>query len=272
MLMSLDQLNIRFDSLEYAVAGSIVYPPGGRFGPRVQQDVQLVMLYTGEMNVTIDERHIKVLPGQLMLLKPGHEETFIFSKTEQSWHRWIAVHLTEVSNETLEALYQLPECLALTEEMNRLTDLMLIVQRQVPKDDSAILSLGHAAIHLYPIESKRVLLQKEKHPAVYSTLSWIHEHFSEEITLEKLAVQASLSPEHLLRLFKSNVQSTPIHYLWEYRVDRAVELLTSTGLTVSEIAHRCGFKTSYHLARLIKQFTGKTATEIRQLSWSGLRK
>lgn len=266
------QLNIPFDTLENAYAGSIVYPPGGRFGPRIQQDIQLVMLYTGEMNVSIDGRHVRVLPGQLMLLKPGHEETFIFSKTEQSWHRWISVHLTELSDETREALYQLPECLSLTEEMNRLTDLMLTVQRQVPNNDSSILSLGLAAIHLYPIESKRVLLQKEKHPAVYSTLSWIHEHYSEEITLEKLAIQARLSPEHLLRLFKTNVKSTPIHYLWEYRINKAVELLNSTGLTVTEIAHRCGFKTSHHFARLIKQFTGKTATEIRQLSWSGLRK
>ncbi|MEC0089608.1 helix-turn-helix domain-containing protein [Paenibacillus macquariensis] len=270
--MSNNNLNIPFDSLEHAIAGSIVYPPGGRFGPRIQQDVQIVMLYTGEMNVTIDGRHIQVLPGQLILLKPGHEETFIFSKTEQSWHRWIAVHVTELSDETRKTLYQLPECLALTEEMNRLTDLMLAVLRHVSNDDSAILSLGLAAIHLYPIESKRVLLQKEKHPAVYATLTWIHEHYAEEISLEKLAVQSNLSAEHLLRLFKTNVQSTPIHYLWEYRVNKSVELLTSTGLTVSEIAHRCGFKTSHHFARLIKKFTGKTATEIRQLSWSDLRK
>ncbi|NIK78756.1 AraC family transcriptional regulator of arabinose operon [Paenibacillus castaneae] len=266
-----DKLNIPFDALQYATAGSIVYPPGGRFGPRIQQDLQLVMLYTGEMSMTIDQRQIDVLPGQLILLKPGHEETFIFSKTEQSWHRWISVHVTELTDETREALYQLPECIALTKEMNHLTDLMLDVQRHVPNDDSAMLSLGLTAIHLFPIESKRVLFQKEKHPAIYSTLMWINEHYSGEITLEMLAIQACLSPEHLLRIFKSNVQSTPIRYLWEYRVNKAIELITSTGLTISEIAHRCGFKTSHHLARLVKQHTGKTATEIRQLSWSGLR-
>ncbi|MDQ6421585.1 AraC family transcriptional regulator [Paenibacillus sp. LHD-117] len=270
--MQEEKLNIPFDTLKSAVAGSIVYPPGGRFGPRIQQDIQLVMLYTGEMNVTIDGRHVRVLPGQLILLKPGHEETFIFSKTEQSWHRWIAIHMNELPEHTRDALYQLPECLPLTEEMTRLTDLMLDVQRQVPSDDPSALSLGLSAIHLYPIESKRVLLQKEKHPAVYATLMWIHDHYADEISLERLAQQANLSPEHLLRLFKSNIQSTPIHYLWEYRVNKAIELLTSTGLTISEIAHRCGFKTSHHFARLIKKFTGKTATTIRQSSWNYLHK
>ncbi|WP_256761975.1 AraC family transcriptional regulator [Cohnella sp. WQ 127256] len=270
--MSQTLLNFPFDSLQYAVAGSIVYPPGGRFGPRIQQDIQLVMLYTGELNVAIDGRHVQLLPGHLMLLKPGHEETFTFSKTEETWHRWIAIHLNSLSDKTRDSLYKLPECLILTEELNRLTDLMLIVQRNVPYDDAAIRSLGLAALHLYPRESERVLLQKEKHPAVYTALSWIHEHYPEEITLERLAKQTRLSSEHLLRLFKTNIQSTPIHYLWEYRVNRAVELLTSTGLTISEIAYRCGFKTSHHFARLLKQSTGRTATEIRQLSWSGLRK
>ncbi|RAV21465.1 helix-turn-helix domain-containing protein [Paenibacillus contaminans] len=270
--MSKPSLDFTFDSLKRAVAGSIVYPPGGRFGPRVQLDLQLVMLYTGEMTVTIDGRQLHVLPGHVVLLKPGHEETFAFSRTEETWHRWISIHVSSLSDDTRKTLYELPEYLPLTEEMNRLTDLMLIMRKHASLDDPAMISLGLAALHLYPIESERVLLQKEKHPAVYSALSWIHEHYPEDITLKKLASQVGQSPEHLLRLFKMNVQSTPIHYLWEYRVNQAVALLTSTGLTVSEIAHRCGFKTSHHCARLVKKSTGRTATEMRQLSWSGVRK
>lgn len=270
--MSQIPLDFNFESVQYAGAGSIVYPPGGRFGPRIQPDIQLVMLYTGELNLTIDGRQVQLLPGQLILLKPGHEENFVFSKTEESWHRWIAIHPTHLSGAMREALYSLPECLVLTEEMNRLIDLMLSLQRHVPIEDPALLSLGLAALHMYPKELERVLLQKEKHPAVYAAVTWIHEHYTEEITLERLADQVGLSSEHLLRLFKKNIQSTPIHYLWEYRVKRAIELLTNTGLTISEISQRCGFKTSHHLARLMKQSTGRTATEIRQMSWSGLRK
>ncbi|MEK0315808.1 AraC family transcriptional regulator [Cohnella sp. 56] len=261
-----------FDQVRYASAGSIVYPPGGRFGPRIQQDIQLVLLYTGQMNVAIDGRTLHVLPGHAVLLKPGHEESFAFSRTEESWHRWIAVHLDPLEAHTRDALYRLPEVLPLTEEMNRLTDLLLNLQSYLPGDMPVVRSLGLAALHLYPTESMRMSEQREKHPSVHLAVAWIREHYAEEISLSDLAACAGLSSEHLLRLFKQHEQTTPIHYLWRYRIERAIELLATTGLTISEIASRCGFKTSHHFARMIKKTTGRTAKEIRQSSWSGLRK
>lgn len=261
------------DDVARAYAGSVVYPPGGRFGPRVQQDIQLVMLYTGEMQVTIDGRALYAAPGHVVLLKPGHEETFFFSKTEETWHRWIAVTPVSLDDAAIEALFALPEILPLSEEMNRLTDLMLNIRQHVPDpSDPVIRSLGLAALHLYPYESVRHSRRLEKHPAVYAAIEWIRDHFAEEITLPSLAVQAGVSPEHLLRLFKQHEGATPIHYLWRYRINRAVELLAHTGITITEVAERCGFKTSHHFARMVKQTTGRTAKEIRQLSWSEPRR
>ncbi|MBB6670705.1 AraC family transcriptional regulator [Cohnella nanjingensis] len=258
--------------IEHAVAGSIVYPPGGRLGPRIQQDIQLVMLYTGRMDVSIDGRWLNVSPGHVVMLKPGREETFAFSKTEQTWHRWIAVHLREMDAAARLALDELPECLPLSEEMNRLLDLMLNVQRFSSFEDPVVACLGLAALHLYPTESRTALLQREKHPAVYEVLTRIRERYMEDLSLSDLAAVAGLSSEHLVRLFRQHEQTTPIAYLWRYRIDRAVELLISTGLNVTEIAQRCGFKTSHHFARMVKQETGRTASDIRRLSWSGMRK
>ncbi|MCD9025398.1 AraC family ligand binding domain-containing protein [Cohnella silvisoli] len=69
------------------------FPPGGRFGPRVQQDYQLVLLHTGQMTVYIDDVPHHVQPGHAVLLKLGHVEHFYFAKQQETWHRWIAVHL-----------------------------------------------------------------------------------------------------------------------------------------------------------------------------------
>ncbi|OPA73376.1 AraC family transcriptional regulator [Paenibacillus selenitireducens] len=264
-------LFIPLEDLQFTYAGSVVYPPGGRFGPRIQQDLQLVLLYTGEMNVSIDGRELNVKPGHVVLLKPGHEETFTFSKTEETWHRWISIRVSPLADKNRDDLYQLPECLTLSEEMNRLTDLILNLQPYCTGSDPVIRSLGLAALHLFPIESNRMNRQQEKHPAVHKAMMWIRDHYGQETNLSNLSLHAGVSPEHLLRLFKLHEGTTPIHYLWSYRIERAIELLTHTGLTISEIATRCGFKTSHHFARMIKQITGQPATEIRQQSWSRLR-
>ncbi|WP_279615857.1 AraC family transcriptional regulator [Paenibacillus pectinilyticus] len=249
----------------------MVYPPGGRFGPRIQQDIQLVMLYSGEMDVTIGDRKLHVKPGNVIMLMPGHEEYFTFSKKEDTWHRWIGVHVPMLEREIFEQLSLLPECLPLSENMNRLLDLMLRIQQYTSVTDPLLISLAHAALQLYPSESKQLMQKQEKHPAVYAAIAWISGHFANEFTLNDLAAVVGVSTEHLVRLFRQHENTTPMQYVWRYRVSQAVGLLTNTGLSITEIANRCGFKTSNHFARLVKKTTGHTASELRQLSWDGLR-
>ncbi|GAB6930315.1 hypothetical protein JCM10914A_42980 [Paenibacillus sp. JCM 10914] len=262
---------LSFDSILSTTAGSIVYPPGGKFGPRIQQDIQLVLLYTGEMEVTIGNRILRVQPGHVVILKPGHEEFFTFSRTVETWHRWIAIHVQGLDEHSPTLLNALPEFLPLTEEMNRLTDLILQVQEHNAAESDLLRHLGMAALHLYPAECTRSQSRQEKHPALYAAQSWIREHYMEHVDLAAIARHAGVSPEHVVRLFKRHLESTPMQYVWSYRVNKAAELLAHTGLTVTEIAYRCGFKTSHHLARQMKKFKGRTASEIRQNSWEGIR-
>ncbi|WP_036719478.1 helix-turn-helix domain-containing protein [Paenibacillus harenae] len=262
---------ISLESVHSVTAGSIVYPPGGRFGPRIQQDIQLVMLYTGSMNIVINGQLLSVQPGCVVKLMPGREEAFAFAKAEDTWHRWVAVHVQGLSEELYAFLDGLPSVLPLTEEMNRLTDLILTLQHSSYSDDPIICTLGLAALQLYPTESLRLVNEREKHPSVYKAISWMQENYANDISLQELAVQAGVSSEHLVRLFRQYENDTPIHYLWSLRIKQAINLLVHTGLTITEISERCGFKTTHHFSRLIKQSTELTASQIRQQSWKGLR-
>ncbi len=260
---------IHYDQVQAVVAGSVVYPPGGRFGPRVQQDIQLVLLHSGSMKIQINGDVLVVQPGHVVQLMPGNEEMFAFSEDEETWHRWIAVRIEDLPEGTSSYDSKHPAVLPMSEEMNRLTDLLLSLQHRADSDDPVLRTLGLAALQLFPTESRR-LADREKHPAVYTTISWMKEHLAEDIALSDLASIANVSSEHLVRLFRQHENHTPIQYLWKLRVRQAIELLVHTGLTVTEIAERCGYKTSHHLARQMKKETGLTATQTRQNSWKGM--
>jgi AraC family transcriptional regulator of arabinose operon len=99
--------------------------------------------------------------------------------------------------------------------------------------------------------------------------SLIQERYQEELALVDLAAKAHVSPGHLIRLFRKHEAMTPTQYLWRYRVERGVELLRTTGLAIGEVAERCGFKTSYHFARMVKAYKGRPPKEIRCNDWNG---
>ena len=50
-----------------------------------------------------------------------------------------------------------------------------------------------------------------------------------------LASAAHIAPEHLVRLFRRELGTTPMRYLWDERVREGVYLLEHTGLGVTEV-------------------------------------
>lgn len=260
--------NIQLDHINHCFAGSVVYPPGGAFGPRIQKDVQLVMVYSGIMEISIDGVFHKVQPGHAALLLPGHEETFTFSRDQDTWHRWIATRLEPLDADTMDSLRKLPFSMPLTEGMNRITDLMLLLMPSYPEDSPVLRSLALAALHMYPQGLSTSQHQGEKHPAIHIVRHWIGQHYGEEVTLGQLASQAGVTSEHLIRLFRKFEHRTPMQYLWQFRMERAKELLIHTGLAVTEISERCGFKTSHHFAAMMKRQTGQTPTQLRSNHWA----
>ncbi|MFC5404121.1 helix-turn-helix domain-containing protein [Cohnella soli] len=258
----------RLSNVLSAEGGSVNYPPGGRFGPRVQQDYQLVLLHTGQMTVYIDDVPHHVQPGHAVLLKPGHVEQFYFAKQQETWHRWIAVHFKVDPDALSESTNDSPLTLPISEDLNRMTDLMISLRSRHKNDSEVVRSLGIAAIQYFRSETMQIQPNR-KHPSVDLAKSFIADRFHDDLTLDLIAESASLSPEHLVRLFRNYEKITPIKYLWQYRILKANELLIQTGLPMGEVAIRCGFKTSYHFARMFKQLTGVTPSAFRQNNWRG---
>ncbi|MCA1322114.1 AraC family transcriptional regulator [Bacillus tianshenii] len=249
-----------------AGAGTVVYPPGGHFGPRTQVNYQLVLLHTGKMGVSINQKHHYEVPqGNLCLLQPGNLEEFHFAKDEETWHSWIDIHIKNMPPEMENRLKFLPFYMPISDAMNQITELMLQIQHTGQTGiNNTKCTLGAAVLELFIEETlNQSNVDRLYHPVVLRVKSMIHKRFHEEMTIAELAEDVSMSPDHLVRLFRKHEGVTPSHYLWERRINRGIDLLQNTGLTVSEIAYQAGFKTSQHFARLIKKHTNRTPTEIR---------
>jgi len=55
---------------------------------------------------------------------------------------------------------------------------------------------------------------------------------------------------------------TPMAYVWHRRIALGVELLRASRLAMHLIAERCGFQSSHHFSRRVKQVVGVTPTQL----------
>jgi transcriptional regulator GlxA family with amidase domain len=70
---------------------------------------------------------------------------------------------------------------------------------------------------------------------------WILDHLGEELTVERLAVQAKMSPRHFARIFARDFRMTPGQYLDRMRVEAARKRLEDTDEAMEQIAAAVGF-------------------------------
>ena len=93
-------------------------------------------------------------------------------------------------------------------------------------------------------------------PRLQMMLQFISEEYSRKISLEDIAASANISKSEALRCFHFGVQTTPVNYLIEYRLNRAREALSTTKNTVTAVALSTGFDNVGYFCRLFKKTYG----------------
>lgn len=258
-------------SVIHAYAGSIAYRPGGTYGPRQQHYYQLVLLDAGYADILIDGINHRLNAGQVALLQPGHEERFKFSSDQETWHRWIHLRCETHTSKDIAKFSRLPFALPLDESISQLTNQMIAFQGPIREQatDGLLRALGLSALLHYVTQSLIEQQSRSLHPAVIHAMEFIRQRYQTPLHLNQIANEIGVTPEHLIRLFRRDIGTTPSKYIWLIRAKRGLEMLRVTGLSVSEIAVQAGFQSSYHFARFIKAETGMTPTEVRRQSLHG---
>ena len=251
--------------------GEVVYPPGGRLGGRWQRDVQLVLVHTGSVRITVDEvARPRLRAGSVGLLLPGHREHFAFADDAATRHSWVQAAPDAMPGALIDRVGALPVCLHASTALTELVREAVAVSRTpLSTADTLVAALAAATFWRYVGEADA--RAPGSTDMVDRARRFLHGHLADpEVSLRQVAEAANVSTAHLVRRFRAEVGVTPMAYLWHRRVATGVDLLANTGLLVGDIAARSGFKSVYHFSRRIKAHTGVSPTELRRDRWRGV--
>lgn len=102
--------------------------------------------------------------------------------------------------------------------------------------------------------------QKNSRPngGLESVISYINLNFFSPIDLEKYAAMCFVSKSRFLHMFKEYTGLSPYRYQLNVRMERAIELLTYTAMSIAECAAAVGFQDHSYFCRIFKKYTGQT--------------
>lgn len=89
-------------------------------------------------------------------------------------------------------------------------------------------------------------------------------HLADDVGLDDIAAEVGLSPAHVTNLFRNGTGEPPHRFLMRRRFERACEILGNPSLSVTDIAHLCGFASSQHLAAVVRKRLATTPTAYRK--------
>lgn len=106
-------------------------------------------------------------------------------------------------------------------------------------------------------------------PITVRIMRYLHAHFAEKITLQRIGELTAFSPVYCDTVFRQEVGKPIVEYLLSIRVDEAQKLLMDGGLSIAQIAERTGFSDANYFCRVFKKRTSHTPSGYRKRLGSG---
>lgn len=104
----------------------------------------------------------------------------------------------------------------------------------------------------------------ESEARIGKVCSYIHDHFSAEITIAKLADLAHMNEAAFCRFFKKMTGKTAINYINDLRIGKACQLLQEPSQSVGEIAYQSGFNSIPYFNRCFQKSKQCSPTQYRE--------
>jgi len=101
-------------------------------------------------------------------------------------------------------------------------------------------------------------------PIISAAKEYIFKHLGQQITLGEIAWHVGKGEEHLARVFKSRTGESVFDWIREMRINKAKTHLLEPGLSLTEIAGRCGFNSLSFFSRTFRRYAGMSPSDYRR--------
>ncbi|MCL2043923.1 MAG: AraC family transcriptional regulator [Treponema sp.] len=134
------------------------------------------------------------------------------------------------------------------------------------KNSPPLTLIGHLYLFLSSLITSSSLREKAQGGSlrdfyIREAISFIEQHYHEDISVESIASFCSLDRSYLGKIFKNKLNTSPQEFLIHYRMNKACELMKITNYTIGEISGLVGYSNQFNFSRVFKHTIGKSPRE-----------
>lgn len=235
---------------------------------------ELYFLLDGTRDVFFEDK-LFILPKNSICVFPP----FCMHKTEGGPYKRVNVYISrDLLNPNEEAfLNGFTSSVAFQiEDENRETFFSLLKQAATIKDTtpfkkSYVLAFTKTILYmlqsyrLTPVSHSATLVQpKRNDPFILKIVSYINEHYAENLTLESIGKLFFISKNTLCKRFHAVMNCSVMEYCLHVRLNEAKHLLSTTNKSLDAIAEQCGYASANYFSLIFKRKIGLSPLNYRK--------
>ncbi|WP_186576032.1 response regulator transcription factor [Aquibacillus kalidii] len=117
----------------------------------------------------------------------------------------------------------------------------------------------------YKLSKLQVDKQSKLSPVVKKVQSYIQDHYNDSsLTLGKVADEFHVSMEYLSRILKQELGISYVGLLTQMRINKAIDLLKTTDMTIREIAEEVGYDSQHYFSTAFKKTMGISPKQFKK--------
>ena len=226
---------------------------------------KLVLLISGKVDYAVEDRSYALRPWDILLIRHHTIHKAVIDKKEP--YERIIIYLDKNYLERVMPGAQLSECFEAADRAGRnlltpdgeqrdfLKTLTENIESNLKSDSFGAKAMADTLLIQLIIQINRISAESStpvssiSDSKIENALTYINEHLSEELTVEKLAEKVYLSKYHFMRLFKESTGSTVHAYIRQKRLLYAARLIRE-GVNANKAASDAGFSdySTFHRA------------------------
>lgn len=239
-------------------------------------EYEVYFLVRGERRFFFNNRSYLAHPGNLILVNENviHMTQSPSDKVNDDGYERIIFYISKDKMQEFDKLFPQLELLSFfrehygifrlnEEQQNKFLSLYYFLKSEVDTSEPCTNTIINLKILLYLANFIR---DNKSHPIsvssnntpkykmVYSIAHYISAHYAENLSLENVAAQFSLSKYYLCRSFKEVTGFGMNEYIHIQRIQRATQLLAETDLCITDIAGQLGYDSLTHFEKLFKNY------------------